>query len=372
MPVSGRRPPSHLKIAWTLLMGGVVALMLAAVLLPERDAPSGAEVARLELPTVPDGFAPVPDFASEAPNDAPELMAAPAPPARLPRVVRGEAEGEVEAARTQATDPLPVAPQPAARTRPPGAADASLARVGAYGPKPARAQDGRTPFAAYRRGGAVSEGPSVAVIVSGLGLDDALMTRALALPADVSLGFAPYAREVAAKMDRAQAAGHEAMIELPMEAPGVAADALGPAALLLSREPQANDQRLDWLLSRAPAYAMATSYLGGRFSRDRVAMDRVMAQLAEAGLAYVDDTSLAREAARAAGVPYAATDVVLSAVEGDVASQLRAVSARLAPGRVVLVKLYASPAALAALQGWLADLPEGAALVPASAAIGPS
>ena len=98
-------------------------------------------------------------------------------------------------------------------------------------------------------------------------------------------------------------------------------------------------------------------------------MGRVMTALSRAGLAYVDDTGLARGQARAAGVPYARASVLIEPAEDDVPAALSRLSARAATGEVALAKLYASPEALRALAGWAERLPEGQVLVPASSAV---
>ena len=56
----------------------------------------------------------------------------------------------------------------------------------------------------------------VAVVVTGLGLADRLTERALALPGAVGLSFSPYAG-AAAWQSRARAAGHEVLLDLPLQ-----------------------------------------------------------------------------------------------------------------------------------------------------------
>jgi hypothetical protein len=137
----------------------------------------------------------------------------------------------------------------------------------------------------------------VAIIVGGLGLNPSLTERAInELPPTVTLAFAPYAKDLDVWTKKAREAGHELMIEVPMEGYGGGADALGPAALLTNRSADENRQRLDWTLSRFNGYFGATNYLGGKFSADRDAMTAVLARLEALGVAYVDDTGAARRA----------------------------------------------------------------------------
>ena len=60
--------------------------------------------------------------------------------------------------------------------------------------------------------------PSIAIIVGGLGVSESLTEAAIdTLPPEVTLSFVPYARDLQGWIDRARAAGHEVMLELPME-----------------------------------------------------------------------------------------------------------------------------------------------------------
>ncbi len=97
-------------------------------------------------------------------------------------------------------------------------ADPALIENTAQGPLPRIADDGRRPMTAYA--GAVSASPRVkiAIVVSGLGLSASATQSALAgLPGAVTLGFAPYAGDVADWVAKARAKGHEVLLEIPME-----------------------------------------------------------------------------------------------------------------------------------------------------------
>ena len=252
---------------------------------------------------------------------------------------------------------------------PPKAPLKALMTEGEHGIVPSRASDGRTPFEVYRRRPSHSgNGRKVAVLVSGLGIDRELTELAIeTLPPDVSFSFAPYSRGVADLMAKAMADGHEVAIELPMEGRGVSADALGPAALTTGRSHQANQTRLDWLLARAPAYAMATNYFGQTYAEDEDAMALVMAALQAHGLAYIDDTGLGRKAAQDFGVPYARVDVLVTPSSGFTSDNLTRLGG-LAAGRPALAKVYASPEAVNAVANWTKGITEaGLDLVPVSA-----
>lgn len=266
----------------------------------------------------------------------------------------------------------------AALTRPafriPDPDPALLART-AFGMRPAIAADGRRAARHYARPFAGEAGaPRVALIVAGLGLNSTLTARAIdELPPEITLAFAPYAKDLDYWTARARAAGHEIMIELPMETRN-GAEALGPAALSTERTPAENLQRLDWLLSRFGGYFGATNYLGGKFSADRDAMRPVLARLAEAGLVYVDDTGATRTLGLDGG-PVAVVDRMIAAGAhsddiGAARRDLRALAAIAERNGRALGKAYAYDAVIDAVTGWSEALAaEGIALAPASAVV---
>ncbi len=263
----------------------------------------------------------------------------------------------------------------AARRKMATAALPALVGSSEYGSAPKIGSDGLTPFNAYRRPSVSGRDPQVAVMLSGLGLDAELTEQAInRLPPEVALSFAPYSKDVTALMEKAMAAGHEVAIELPMEEPGVSAEALGPAGLTIARRGEANGKRLGWLLARAPAYPLATNYLGTSFGKDEAAISEVMSVLKSRGLGYIDDTGLGAQAAIEQGVPYGRVNVIVPRGSGLAEQGLSQLKASASSGRPVLARLYISADAIRAIETWADGLEkEGFDLVPASAvANGPS
>jgi polysaccharide deacetylase 2 family uncharacterized protein YibQ len=181
--------------------------------------------------------------------------------------------------------------KPAASWTPIAAPDASLLKRSAYGQVPRISADGRRPSKTYAQAFTPGDQPAIALIVGGLGLNRALTERAIdELPPYVTLAFAPYAKDLPFWSKRARDAGHEVMIEIPMENRAGDAQALGPAALLTTRSDAENAQRIDWILSRFEGYFGVTNYLGAKYSGDRDAMQALLSRISAAGLAYIDDT----------------------------------------------------------------------------------
>jgi uncharacterized protein len=176
--------------------------------------------------------------------------------------------------------------------------DPALLRSTPLGKIPKIAPDGRMAMTAYARPFDNPDGaPRIAIVVGGLGLNSALTERAIdELPPEISLAFAPYAKDLDFWTSKARKSGHEILIELPMEGYGGNSQALGAAALLSTRTPQENLQRLDWLLTRFGGYFAATNYMGAKLSSDASALSPILEKLKKSGIAYIDDTGAARAA----------------------------------------------------------------------------
>ncbi len=226
------------------------------------------------------------------------------------------AGGEKRATAVSAASLTPV-------IRPVADVDDALLRTTPLGKVPRISPDGRKPVSYYRSSfeGAESK-PRIAVVVGGLGLNAAVTERAIDdLPPQVSLSFAPYAKNLDFWTRKAREAGHEVLIELPMEGYGASTQALGAAGLLSSRTPEENLQRLDWLMARFGAYFAATNYMGAKFSADEASIAPILARLNQSGVGYIDDTGAA---ARVAGsLPMATVSRMIPAAPDE--QDLRAV-----------------------------------------------
>jgi len=200
--------------------------------------------------------------------------------------------------------------------------------------------------------------PRVAVIVGGLGLNSAITERAIDdLPAEVSLSFAPYAKNLEFWTEKARRAGHEVLIELPMEGYGPNSHALGAAALLSDRTTQENLQRLDWLMSRFGGYVAATNYMGAKFTADEAAISPVLAKLKEAGLGYIDDTGAAGRVGERFGLPMASVSRMIPAAADDnaitgVQRELAILEQMAERDGVAIGKTYAYAATIDEIAAW--------------------
>jgi len=206
----------------------------------------------------------------------------------------------------------------------------------------------------------------VALIVGGLGLNAKATRQAIeSLPPEVTLSFVPYAEGLQGWIDMARAAGHEVLLEAPMEPKDYPDNDPGPYTLMA--DGQDSQQRMQWLLSRASGYFGVTNYLGSKFLASPDAVAAFEGELRMRGLAFIDDGSAARVGG---SIPRASADrVVDDQLDGAaIEAQLTALETEAARSGKALGSGFAYPITLDEAARWAAGLPgRGFQLVPASA-----
>jgi polysaccharide deacetylase 2 family uncharacterized protein YibQ len=253
----------------------------------------------------------------------------------------------------------------------PGLVAAPIAGLFAQGPVgtlPIIGPDGRTPAQAYARPAAAAAGkPRVALIIGGLGLNAATTRQAIDnLPPDITLSFVPYAENLQSWIDQARAAGHEVLLEAPMEPRDFPDNDPGPYTLMADGQPQETTRRLEWLLSRASGYFGVTNYLGSKFVASPGAMGIFEGDLRQRGLAFIDDGSAAHVGG---GVPRASADrIVDDQLDGGaIEAQLTALETQASRSGQALGSGFAYPITLQEAARWTQGLSgRGIQLVPAS------
>jgi polysaccharide deacetylase 2 family uncharacterized protein YibQ len=190
-----------------------------------------------------------------------------------------------------------------------------LVEPGPYGPLPRVAADGTRPLDAYARPAASDAGTRrVAIIVGGIGIaHEATETALEQLPGAVSLAFVPYGDALPKVLAEARAAGHEVLLQIPLEPFGYPQNNPGPHTLTTDASAAQNLDRLHWLMARLTTYVGVVSYMGSRFTAEPKALAPVIADVGARGLLYVDDGSSAtsRAAEVTTGAPFLRADVVL-------------------------------------------------------------
>ena len=192
----------------------VVRLSLAKI--AETSAPPGWLQA---LPTETPGDAPFDSATVELSSVATDSADAGAPGGQAIITISGDTK--VDGAQAAATG-SPLIPAPIA----------GLFAQGAAGMLPVIGPDGRTPAQAYARAALADGKPKVALIIGGLGLNAKATHEAIeGLPPEVTLSFVPYADGLQGWIDAARAAGHEVLLEAPMEPKEYPQNDPGPADL---------------------------------------------------------------------------------------------------------------------------------------------
>jgi len=262
----------------------------------------------------------------------------------------------------------------------PPAPDPRLVEKSRFGMLPRIGADGARPADIYAR--PILQTPRtrgatrVAILVGGLGIDAAATAAAISrLPAAVSLAFAPYGGDLDQDAARARGAGHEILLQAPMEPIG-SSSLPGPHTLTSVASEAENIQSLRWLMARFTGYFAVTNYLGGKLTADARAFSPILSEIHARGLAYVDDgsspRSLSHDIAPALGLPSTVADIVLDAspTPEAIASALARLEDQARRQDGALGVATALPLSVERIARWAAGLEaRGVTLVPVSALV---
>jgi len=236
--------------------------------------------------------------------------------------------------------------------------------------------EGRAPADAYARP-FINPGnkPVVSIVVGGLGINATHTKSAIdELPPEVTLSFAPDATSLQTWINRARAAGHEVLIETPMEAYDYGRMKMHPLTLLASGNEARNRARLDRILSRSTGYFGLINSQGSKIGDDEAAMKPVLQAVSERGLAFIDDGSLnAGNMKQLSGETHlryvradSAIDAKLSAEE--ISSEFMELESQALEHGAAMGSGYAFPITIEMVKTWTPRLvPKGIVLAPVSA-----
>jgi uncharacterized protein len=259
-------------------------------------------------------------------------------------------------------------------------ADAKLLETTRHGAIPRVSLDGARPLVAYARPvpatAANANMPRIAIVISGLGIGAKTTDAALTLPGPVTLAFAPYGSDVERVAARAHSAGHELLLQLPMEPFDYPDNDPGPQTLLTSLAPEQNIDRMHWMMSRFQGYVGVANYMGSRFTASDAAFAPVLREVAKRGLMYLDDgsspRSLAGQIAGANNLPFAKANVVVDAVPtpNEIDRELARLEGMARDNGIAVGVASALPVSIAQIAKWAKSAEtRGFLLVPISAAV---
>lgn len=255
---------------------------------------------------------------SRADEATPSLLDETASPLPLPLSIEHGPDGTPTDTPEEALDAYPRIAEPVGSLA--VAPLPGLIASGPNGPLPVISSSGRRASSAYARPTGLSAEtatlPRLALVVGGLGISETATRNAIDnLPPEVTLSFAPYGRQLQQWIDRAREAGHEVLLELPMEPYDYPANDPGPYTLLTSLSPGDNLDRLSWLMSRFSGYFGVTAYQGAKFTSSKTAMEPIFEALESRGIMYVDTgvspRSVGPELASTLGLAWTKGDVVV-------------------------------------------------------------
>jgi len=309
-----------LLVGLALLAGLAGVLAWLQLTWQEPEAPPPAAVLALPLaappaPSPPALPAPLPMQPAPAPDE-------PAP-AAAPVDTPASGGGNAPAGTSEAAAPAPQPQRPTLATPPP---------LLALAPRPVPPPPAPQEQPAWRRLArpfdAPPERPRIAVVVYRLGMSKVETDAAVQhLPATVTLAFSPYARGLSDWIGTARAAGHEVLVQVPMEPLDYPVNDPGPLALLTSAAPRENEANLERVLAMSDGALGLMNLMGARYSASAAHMRPVLEATKRRGLVYVDvregSDSVAGRLARELGAPAAHVNRVLDAEASRLAIDLR-------------------------------------------------
>jgi uncharacterized protein len=309
----GRRMKSFVAGA-----AGLAAALGLLALVHRNTPPRGEPIAAAKVDIAPASKAPAP---TEAPVATPDAILPP-----IASADQVEAASGVKVTRSGGGAPpgaLIIDVQQALSLKLESAPDPRLVEKSRYGLLPRVGADGARPFDVYARPIFLASklkagGPRLALMVGGLGLNAEGTQSAISkLPGAVTLGFAPYGAAIDQQAADAREAGHETVLQAPMEGFSDRTDDPRPHMLKSGASQADNLESVRWLLGRFTGYVAVANYLGGRFTADQRALAPILSEIAARGLGYLDDGSSPRSVApdivATLATPSARADVVIDA-----------------------------------------------------------
>lgn len=246
------------------------------------------------------------------------------------------------------------------------------------GPIPRISATGLTPFVAYAHPAeaALASGqPMIAIVVTGLGINEQGSLNAIdKLPSAMTLAFAPYGKALSTTVAAARSAGHEVLLEVPLEPFDYPQNDPGPQTLLTGEPTRANLDKLFWLMSRFGGYVGLINNMGARFTASAADFSPMMEELGARGLGYLDDgssnRSLAPQLAKGNKVPFSRADLMIddNPARAAILAALASLEAKAVENGQAIGIVSALPISITSIAEWARDLEaKGILLVPASA-----
>jgi len=180
-----------------------------------------------------------------------------------------------------------------------------------YPPEPEPAEPVAMPYTTVAAPGGKAK---VAIVIDDMGSDLAHIDALLALDVPLSIAVLPYQPYSAPTARKAEAAGLDVLLHLPMQAEGTS-NGLGRGALFTDMGSGEITETLGHDLDEVPGAIGVNNHMGSAFTKDRAGMTIVLNELKARGLFFLDSRTtaetVAESTAREMGVPTSARKVFL-------------------------------------------------------------
>jgi len=156
--------------------------------------------------------------------------------------------------------------------------------------------------------------PKVAIIIDDIGYQYETGRQLLELPLEFTFSFLPFAPYTKQLEEAAYSKGKAVFLHLPLEPQSADFDP-GPGALMLADSPEIQREKLQRCLAEVPHAVGVNNHMGSLYTEDKIAMERIMVELSNRSLMFVDSyttaASVGLESARTQGVKSARRQVFL-------------------------------------------------------------
>lgn len=189
-----------------------------------------------------------------------------------------------------------------------------------HGKIPRIAEDGTTPFQAFRRPFSPASNkidyPKVSIVMVDYCQSKEIAQLALnKLSADVSLALNPYCGNIDEAAQKARSLGHELWLGIPMETEGYPIDDYGPLSLLINSSVDANKSRVQKAMAKTTGYVGLLTYFNPVFTRSERDFTPVLDMIDQTGLGLFETNpappDYIERFAFGTKTPYAYADVII-------------------------------------------------------------
>ena len=156
--------------------------------------------------------------------------------------------------------------------------------------------------------------PKVALIIDDIGYQYETGKQLLEIPLEFTFSFLPFAPYTKQLEEIAYRKGKTVFLHLPLE-PQSSDYNPGPGALMLADSPKIQSEKFQQCFAEVPHAVGVNNHMGSLYTEDKIAMERLMLELSNRSLMFVDSyttaASVGLESARARGIKSARRHVFL-------------------------------------------------------------